>query len=273
MGNLGETTKFLIESFQTYAGNNSIWLLYPVALAVIWFLGKKEDRKIFIGTLVAECLTIFNPFVVRILLDAFGFGNRFCRFFWITIFFITIAYAMTLVIFALKKIWVRILMGGIILVLVVVLGIPVFKGADAAPYTMASNGYFIDQEILDLSDIVHSEGVEQPKILADGLLLVYRQYDPDVRSAISRTTLQRIEQNSEEEFMELAKNAKEWRKKIISVYFYHDFSVNIEEFQDLLRKTNVSYVISTSQDLDEYLSASAMYVLGQTGNCRVWKVI
>lgn len=273
MGNLGETTKFLIESFRTYTGNNPIWLLYPVALVVIWFLGKKEDRKIFIGALVAECLTLFNPFVTKILLDIFGFGNRFIRFFWITVFFITIAYAMTLAIFALKKIWMRILAGGMVLVLIVVLGIPVFKGAEASPYAMTSNEYFIDQEILDLSNIIHSEGIEQPWILADGLLLVYRQYDPTVRSFIRRKTLQKIEQNSEEEFMEMIKKVKEWKKKVIAVYFYHDFSVDVEEFQNLLRECKVNYVISTSQDLDEYLSASTMYILGQTGNCRVWKVI
>ena len=74
---------------------------------LIWFLGKKEDRRLFVGTLVTECLTIFNPYAVRVLVDVFGFGNRFVRFLWMIVFFITIGYALTLVIFASKKIWVR----------------------------------------------------------------------------------------------------------------------------------------------------------------------
>ena len=264
--------RFLIQSFQTYTGNNPIWALYPVALVLIWFLGKKEDRRLFIGALVTECLTIFNPFVVKILLDVFGFGNRFVRFLWIIVFFITIGYALTLLIFASAKIWVRIVTGGICLVLIVMLGVPVFKGSEGFPYTKTTNEYFIDQEILDLSTIIHSEGIEQPRILSDGLLLLYRQYDPDVTSYVSRHILQRIEKSSEEKIMK-SKKIREKTKKVIAVYYYHDFALEAEEFQKLVRKSKVSYIISTSEDLDAYLSETTMYVLGQTGNCRVWKVV
>ena len=272
MENIKETVQFLIESFQTYTGNNPIWILYPIALLIIWFLGKKEDRELFVGVLVTECLTIFNPFVVKFLLDVFGFGSRFVRFLWILVFFITVGYALTLLIFVSAKKWLQILTGVICFALILVLGVPVFSGAAEAPYIKATNVYFTDQEILDLSNIIHSEGIEQPRILSDGLLLVYRQYDPDVTSYVSRRILQRIERSSEESFMKL-KKVKEWRKKVIAVYFYHDFSVDVEEFQKLLHWSNVSYIISTSEELDEYLSASNMYVLGQTGNCRVWKVV
>lgn len=64
---------------------------------------KKGDRKLFIGVFVTECLTIFNPFVVKVLLDVFGFGTRFVRFLWIIVFFITIGYALTLLILHLQK--------------------------------------------------------------------------------------------------------------------------------------------------------------------------
>ena len=76
MENLNETIQFLIQSLQTYTGNNPIWILYPVALILIWFLGKKGDRKLFIGVFVTECLTIFNPFVVKVLL---WIWNTFCQ--------------------------------------------------------------------------------------------------------------------------------------------------------------------------------------------------
>lgn len=272
MANLKETIQFLIQSFQTYTGSNPIWKLYPAALILIWFLGKKEDRKLFIGTIVTECLTIFNPFVVNILVDVFGFGNRFVRFLWMIVFFITIGYALTLLIFASAKIWVRIVVGGISVALIVMLGVPVFKGAEGFPYTKTTNAWFIDQEILDLSNIIHSEGIEQPRILSDGLLLLYRQYDPDVTSYVSRHILQRIEKSSEEKIMK-SKKIKSWMKKIIAVYYYHDFELESEKFQRLVRKSKISYIISTSAELDEYLSTTTMYVIGQTGNCRVWKVV
>ena len=45
MENLNETIQFLIQSLQTYTGNNPIWILYPVAMILIWFLGKKGDLE------------------------------------------------------------------------------------------------------------------------------------------------------------------------------------------------------------------------------------
>lgn len=174
--------------------------------------------------------------------------------------------------FASAKTGVRILTGGICLALIVTLGIPVFRGTEDFPYKKATNAYFVGQEILDLSSIIHSEGIEQPRILSDGLLLVYRQYDPDVRSYVSRRILQKIEKTSEEKFMK-KKKIKDWMKKIVAVYYYHDYSLPAEEFQSLVRGSKVDYIISTTRELDEYLSGTTMYVLGQTENYRVWKVV
>ena len=49
MENLNETIQFLIQSLQTYTGNNPIWILYPVALDPNLVSWKKGDRKLFIG--------------------------------------------------------------------------------------------------------------------------------------------------------------------------------------------------------------------------------
>ena len=96
----------------------------------------------------------------------------------------------------------------------------------------------IGQEILDLSSIMHSEGIEQPRILSDGLLLVYRQYDPDVRSYVSRRILQKIEKTSEEKFMKKKKNQR-LDEKDCSSLLYHDYSLPAEEFQSLVRGSKV----------------------------------
>ncbi len=79
MENLNETIQFLIQSLQTYTGNNPIWILYPVALILIWFLGKKGDRKLFIGVFVTECLTIFNPFCRESPSGCIWIWNTFCQ--------------------------------------------------------------------------------------------------------------------------------------------------------------------------------------------------
>ena len=72
--------RFLVKCFHTYSSDNKIWILYPAALVLIWILGKREDRKLFLGVLAAECLTVFNPFAVQLLLKLFGFQQQICTF-------------------------------------------------------------------------------------------------------------------------------------------------------------------------------------------------
>ena len=93
-----------------------------------------------------------------------------------------------------------------------------------------------------------------------------------MRSYVSRRILQKIEKTSEEKFMK-KKRSKMDRKRLIAVYYYHDYSLPAEEFQSLVRGSKVDYIISATPELDEYLSGTTMYVLGQTENYCVWKVV
>ena len=93
-----------------------------------------------------------------------------------------------------------------------------------------------------------------------------------MRSYVSRRILQKIEKNFRRKIYE-EKKIKDWMKKIVAVYYYHDYSLPAEEFQSLVRGSKVDYIISTTRELDEYLSGTTMYVLGQTENYRVWKVV
>ena len=272
MESINEVMSFLKQSVETYTGGNRIWLLYPVALVLIWILGKKEDRKLFVGAFVVECLTIFNPLLVKILVEKIGFGNRYCRLMWLLVFFVTIGYALTLLIFRFKKIWMRMIALILAVALVVVLGNPVFTGEDASPYTMAENSWFIGNDILNLSAIIHSEGIEQPKILGDGVLLAYRQYDPSVTSYLERGVMRRTDLSPKKRFMR-SKKFDDQLKKIVAVYFYHDYELDASEFQKLVKDADVDYIISSTEDLNNYLNNTSMTVIGQTGIYSVWKVL
>ncbi len=264
--------RFLVKCFHTYSSDNKIWILYPAALVLIWILGKREDRKLFLGVLAAECLTVFNPFAVQLLLKLFGFSNRYVRFFWLILFFVTIAYAATLLIFHFKKVFSRVAAGVLCMALVVGLGTPVFWGKDVPEYRPAQNVYFTDTEILELANIFHSEGIENPKILYEGLMLLYRQYDPGVRSLLSRYGLRKLQQKSMEDFLKMEKFSEAIRE-ICQVYYYQDFSVPAEQFYKRLCEKEVTYMVSTSAELDAYVEEIPVALLGRTTNCRVWKVL
>lgn len=266
-----EMLQFLAESFHTYTGGNKIWLLFPVALIVIFLFGKKEDRKLFVGVLAVEGLTVFNPLLIRFLLKVFGYDNRYLRLFWMILSFVTIAYAVNLVIFRCKKRSCRIAAGIICAALVVMLGTPVFWGENAFPYTPAKNEYFTEDEILGLANILHSEEIEKPRVLYGRIMLPYCQYDPGVRSVISRKCLLDLEGHTMEEFLELDGYSDEM-KTICRVYYYGDYSVPADTFYKYVRKFRIHYVVSATAELNSYLEKTGMTFLGNSGQYSVWKV-
>lgn len=96
------------------------------SLLYILFAGKKEGRKIFIYPLLAECLTIFNPVFLGVLIRKFGFGNRYLRFFWMLLFYGVIAYAGVHLISRFKNVWMQTVGFLAAAALIVYLGTPVF---------------------------------------------------------------------------------------------------------------------------------------------------
>lgn len=263
----------LKDAFQVYSGNNLIWILYALSLPVIFFLGKKEDRKLFIGTLLAECLTIFNPLFMKILLEKFGFENRFLRFFWMIVFYVTIAYAIVLIVFSLKKRWMRYIIGIMFVVVIIFIGNPVFYGEDTPTYNKTENDYLVSNYILTMSNILHGEGIENPKVLYDAdLIFEYRQYDPTVTSFISRSVYDKAHKVSYKKF-------KKWEgcnnrtKKICRVYFYEDYSLDPETFYECVKKEQIHYIVSNKAELDDYLSKTQAVLYSETAVSRIWKVV
>ncbi|MDO5390791.1 MAG: hypothetical protein Q4F24_06855 [Eubacteriales bacterium] len=269
---LKETFPFIVESFQTYSGSNRIWLLFPAALIIILFLGKTEDRKLFVMTLGIEILTIFNPVFAHILIKIFSFENRYLRFFWMVLFFLTIAYAMVLLIFHFKKLSFRIFSGIVCTALILTLGSPVFIGADAPPYRQTENDAFTSDKIIELSALLHSEGYERPRVLYGGLMLVYRQYDPSVISITSRSKYRYLQSHTYEEFMENTHFPAD-SQLLYRVYYYEDFSVNPEDFVKSLNYFRIDYVVSSTDSLDRYLETTSLVKLGETASYRVWKTV
>lgn len=267
-----ENLRFLWESFLTYTEKNPIWYLYFFSLLYILFAGKKEGRKIFIYPLVAECLTIFNPVLLGILITKFGFGNRYLRFFWMLLFYGVIAYAGVHLISRFKNVWLQ--TAGFLVAVAVIAGFgtPVFKGGEVPPYEKASNSRFVSEEILALSNLYHSEGLKQPHVLFDGWqLLNYRSYDPGLTSELTRARFEYMLEHDEETF--LKGKASDEIKAIFQVHYYGDYNVPKETFFQALQTEKIDYVSAVKGSaLNEYLQETGLYKVGDSGSYTVWGI-
>lgn len=267
-----ENLQFLWESFLTYTEKNPIWYLYFFSLLYILFAGKKEGRKIFIYPLLAECLTIFNPVFLGVLIRKFGFGNRYLRFFWMLLFYGVIAYAGVHLISRFKNVWMQTVGFLAAAALIVYLGTPVFKGGEIPPYEKASNPQFTSEEILALSNLYHSEGLKQPHVLYDGWqLLNYRSYDPGVTSELTRARFEYMLEHDRETF--LKGKASDEIKAIFQVHYYGDYNVPKETFFQALQTEKMDYVSAArGSGLNDYLREAGLYKVGDSGNYTVWGI-
>lgn len=271
-GYMIENFKFLVDAFLVYTEKNPIWYLYFFSVIYIIFAGKKEGRCIFIYPLLFQILTVFNPVFLGIFIEKFGFGNRYLRFFWMLIFYAVIGYAGVDFLFRLRKNWMKIIAFFLILCIITGVGKPVFKGEDIPEYKMAENPQFTSNEILKLSHLYHSEGLEVPHILFDGWqLLNYRSYDPDITSELTRERFEYMMNHDEESF--LKGKASENIKKIFQVYSYGDFRIVPQEFRNALASEKIDYVTAAKNDpLNDYLEMAGLLPLGESERYMVWKV-
>lgn len=260
------------ESFSEYSGGSHIWLLYPVALVIIFLFGKPEDKKFFIGSFLVQFLILLNPFIFYLLKQKFHFGSvRYQRFFWLLLFFITISYAILLLAGRMKHFLMKALVLAISAGMILLTGTPVFTGADGVSgYMPATNIYYVDNEILALNALFHSEGLERPRILYGMLMLSYRQYDPTVTSVLDRELLMAVTRKSRKKFLK-SKKFEQWEKDIARVYFYHE-DIPMDIFYQYLSESQCDYIVSGEEELDAYLEKGPFSLLGETTAYRVWKV-
>ena len=268
--------QFLFSSFMTYTAGNPIWILYFAALLYLLIRGGKDARMLFIWPLAILGLTVFNPLVCGLLIDRYGFEERYLRFFWMLNHYITIAYAVALLVSRMHKKSSAAAAVVISAALIVILGNPVFFGEDVPPYRKTPNASFIRDDYPGISDLIHEDGEEMPMILCSGdLMMTYRMYDPNVRIQMSRSVYYYLASfNGVEDFLENGE-AGPLLTILYQVYYFDDFSVPVKHFLYACHKREVRYIVCKSDAyLNNYLATNEYFLKkGESGTYSVWKVL
>lgn len=268
-----ENAKLILDSFLTYSGRNPIWFIYAAAFLYLLFTGGKTLRRIFVYPVLFLALTVFNPPVTGLILRVVGQETQFHRLFWTIPFAVTIGYAAVLFLCRIKKRVLKITVALVLTLLIAVVGIPVFFGGEDVPEFMPpENAAFTTDDIRQLSNIYHSEGIQTPKVLYDqALTLAYRCYDPDVTSFISRYFLRRYLILPLDEFLnEMPKNAT---ARIMRVYYYGDHNVSPKVFRDALVAREIDYItVKNTSSMIEYLQGGPLTQVGTTDHYTVYAV-
>ena len=265
--------RIIYEAFVTYSGGNRIWILYAAALIYLCIAGGKEARMLFVYPFLLQAVTVFNPVVAGEIVVHFGFSERYLRIMWMLEFFVVTAYAFVHAISRFRNRAVRGCVIAVMAALIVLLGNPVFIGKDAPAYEAAENPSCISHDIIELSKVLHSEGINRPRVLYDGYLTMkYRTYDANVRSVLNRKHFLRMLNADRETFEETMFLKKKRYKDLMRVFFYMDTTIPYERFLKAGKRRKVDYVVLTTDSaLNDYMEKAGLEKIGSTQEYNVWR--
>lgn len=179
---------FFAKVFHLYWNDYIIPLLFAVALIYIF----SQKRQFWIKTLgqpfLFLLLTLYNPFIVYWVLKVLDFKERYYRFYWLTLTTFIIAVCVSDLIGDIKNkyyMWLAVVAAVLLLSTV----------GNRIEYALSiGNVYGINQNVIEVSDIIHSDYKERhDEAKADitvfndtSLVTLLRQYDASLRPLTSR---------------------------------------------------------------------------------------
>lgn len=256
-----------------FTGGNKIWILYPLSIFLILLLAPKKMKAFYGAITVLEGITIINPIVISILVNSFGFSTRYHRFFWMIISYIAVAYASVLV---MDRVNSKVIRGVIVLAVVLAvvrLGVPVYFAPESGkPFVPRENTQMTKNANIELYPILHMDEKQSPKVVGDLYWSMdYRMYDASVRTFYERTIFEKAVKNDYMSFMKKDYCSDE-EKVIYAVHFYLDFSVDVELFKSAVDSQDVDFILSTADELNEYLASCGYEYVGMSEQYTIWKV-
>ena len=159
-------------------------------LGCLVYLVYKKDKKLmelFVWPFLILLATVYNPFLMRPIIEKMGWEDRYMRFYWLLPAEFLCAYLLARLVNRKAKREVQFAVG------VVVLGIVFLCGSSLVKYIPDENVYKIDSWVIETSELIaETSEKENPVILVDQeMYSSIRQYDPTVIEAVNNTEMVR----------------------------------------------------------------------------------
>ena len=268
---LGENLELLRQAYMEYTGGSAVWILYALALVYLAFFAGKEARRLIVYPTLIAAVTLFNPFLIRLIGEKLGVINRVPRIFWFLIYYIVIGYAIVHLTGRFKKRWIQAAIFAAACAAVVLLGNPVFSEKSGFRWRAPENSAFVSTNVLQLVSIYHSEGIEEPKILYDSTLMQsVRTFDPSIRSEASRQLTFALESYG---YVRDYIYDHEDMLTLTEVFFLEKYEIPPKDFIIALKSRSIDYVTTRKgSGQDGYMRICGMELLGETPVYNVWKL-
>lgn len=268
---------YLLRTWLEYCGTPAFMVVYIIILLILLIQKNRTWREVFVYPFLIQLLTVFNIFLLDFLIPKLSLTTRYYRFFWI------LPVSVLLGIFCvwmISKIRVRVCKA---VVLFLFIGGILYVGYPCRAYNYDSvgwpsmsakeNEYKIPNYIVELSDILHSEGLEEP-IVVYGYTeqLFLREYDGRVRSVFERNDTLYMQTYSEEEMEQIL--ASDRYKDKLWLLVFQGRHLEKEVLDEALEALNADYIVldNSVNDNADYAMDLGYECIGNAENRYVFRV-
>lgn len=240
----------LITIWNNYIGSGYYHFLYACSIIIILIKGNKRAKKYFIIIPIIYLLTIYNPILTNIIAKYFTSASVFWRLFWLLPIELSIAYSFVLLINFKESKYYKTIISVFEIIILIVLGRFVYSKENG--FEFPENFSKIPKQI-----VMQTQFILDKEINNDRLITALVPPEPMHSVTIRQLTSQINIFWSRDLYMNqiYSQEKLEEMEKIHCIMKGKIPEIEIEEFEKIMKKYNVNWIIinNTDTDIEQYL--------------------
>lgn len=254
----------------------NFWKYWNGALYLVPYLGGlvylvyKKDRKLtdlFVWPFLTLLVTVYNPFLMRPIIEKLGWEDRYMRFYWLLPAEFLCAYLLARLMNRKAKREVQFAIGAVVLCMVLLCGSSLVK------YIPDENVYKIDSCVIETSELIaENSEKENPVILVDQeMYSSIRQYDPTVIEAVNNTEMTRYMFTDTEE-LPLDEQYDDYSTAVSM--FVKGIEIDASIMNEIFRERGVDFFVRNTRYYSaEYLQQLDLAYVGAADGYEVYRCV
>lgn len=235
-------------------------------LCVIYIFFKKDNvwSRCLGIPFVLGVISIYNPYLMSIIINYLGWSERYYRFYWIFPIGIIIAVVIVDLGYKIERKYFRVFWFILFIALIIKFGNPIIIRTDDW------NIYKIDSNVIEISNIIHADASKSSvNVFVDvSLMANLRQYDASLMTVFELPDLLSLE-NEYEEIVELAME----QKRYLALLANYNIEIDAKLINNMLIQEKVDYFVrNKSWYSDQYLENLNIEKIGETSVYEIYRV-
>lgn len=259
--------EFFRDIFWVCMGKMPYFILYLGCVLYLGRYGSKLMKQIFVWPVAILLATVYNPLLMGYVLGMTEWSDRYYRFFWLLPVGILCAYMLATVIEKQKRIDGKAAITLFVLCMVLICGNTQIKEIPD------ENIYKMDDYILELSELIDRESVEeQPVVITDAnVYYQIRQYDPTILMAIYNWEMNLYGENYADE-VDLA---DQYLSRSNACYmFMRGMEIDADIVNAIFAERNVEFFVrNIDYYSDEYMQTLNLSYVGEVEGYEVYRCV